>query len=56
MQIPFVCEMTSDDPTKKFNFDESKPLDGIFAYTTSQCGGNVWGYEMIDVTGSGYYR
>ena len=35
-----------------FEYDSSKPLDGIIAYLTRACGGNVHDRGVVEVTGS----
>ena len=41
---------------KEFVYDQSKPLEGIIAHLTCQCGGNVHEEKVVNVTSSSCYR
>ena len=48
-------EEPAPDPRKEFVYDESRQLDGVIAYLTRQCGGNVHHHEIVNVTASSVY-
>ena len=43
-------------PRMEFVYDGSKPLDGIIAHLTRECGGNVHRKGIVEVTGRSVYR
>ena len=53
-QAEFVCdELKKRAPprqTREFPYDESKKLDGVIAYLTRECGGNVHSKGVVNVT------
>ena len=47
-----VVGKTPAQVEKEFAFETTRPLDGIIAYLTSVCGGNVHEKGVVEVTGS----
>ena len=50
-----VQRLKSDASSKEFVYKEVRPLDGIIAHLTRECGGNVHKQGIVNVTASGCF-
>lgn len=50
--LPRDEEAEAFNSTREFVYREMKPLDGIIAYFTRECGGNAYENGLVDVTAS----